>query len=49
MTGLITEFRSIPWNARGRRLGRIFTSTLIVLLLTSPAWIEGVVFKAVGQ
>jgi hypothetical protein len=49
MTGFITEFRSIPWNARGRLVGRILTGTLMVLLLTSPAWIEGVVFKAVGQ
>ena len=46
---LVDEFKTIPWNARGRRVGRILEGTLIVLALTSPAWVEGIVFKAVGQ
>lgn len=46
---LVDEFQSIPWNARGRKVGRILQGTFIVLALTSPAWVEGVVFKAVGR
>ncbi|MEY4371432.1 MAG: hypothetical protein RL219_201 [Actinomycetota bacterium] len=49
MTGLITEFRSIPWNARGRKVGRILTGTFVVLAITSPGWIEPVVFGLVGR
>lgn len=46
---LVSEFNAIPWNARGRKVGRILTGTFLLLALTSPAWIEGVVFKAVGR
>jgi hypothetical protein len=49
VTGLIAEFRAIPWNARGRKVGRILTGTFMVLAITSPGWIEPVVFGLVGR
>lgn len=49
MTALIAEFRAIPWTARGRKVGRTLTGTLIVLGLTSPGWIEPLIFGLVGR
>lgn len=46
---LIEDFNAIPWNARGRRVGRILTGTFVVLAITSPGWIEPVVFGLVGR
>jgi hypothetical protein len=49
MRALVSEFQSIPWNARGRKVGRILTGSLMLIALTSPMWVEAVVFRAVGQ
>ncbi len=49
MTGLVAEFRAIPWNARGRKVGRILTGIFVVAARTSPGWIELVVFGLVGR
>ena len=49
MTGLVAEFRAIPWNARGRKVGRILTGMFVVLAITSPGWIEPLVFGLVGR
>ncbi len=49
MTGLVAEFRAIPWNARGRKVGRILTGMFVVAAITSPGWIEPVIFGLVGQ
>ena len=46
---LVEDFNAIPWNARGRRVGRILTGTFVVLAITSPGWIEPVVFGLVGR
>jgi len=49
VNALIAEFRAIPWNARGRKVGRIITGTFVVLAITLPGWIEPVVFGLVGR
>jgi len=49
MKRLVDEFNQIPWNARGRKVGRILTGTFVVLAITSPGWIEPVVFGLVGR
>ena len=49
MNRLVDEFNQIPWNARGRKVGRILTGTFVVLAITSPGWIESVVFGLVGR
>ena len=49
VTGLVAEFRAIPWNARGRRIGRLITGTLIFVMLMAPLWIEGLVYGLVGR
>jgi hypothetical protein len=46
---LTAEFRAIPWNARGRKVGRILTGMFVVAAITSPGWIEPVIFGLVGQ
>ena len=46
---LHTEWESIPWNARGRKVGRILTGMFVVLAITSPGWIEPLVFGLVGR
>lgn len=45
----IEEFRAVPWTPRGRRVGHILAGILGVLALTSPGWIEGVVFGLIGR
>jgi len=49
MKRLVDEFNQIPWNARGRKVGRILTGTFVVLAITSPGWIEPLVFGLVGR
>lgn len=49
MNGLVAEFRAIPWNARGRKVGRILIGMFVVAAITSPGWIEPVIFGLVGQ
>lgn len=49
MTGLIAEFRAIPWNARGRRVGRLIAGTFLLVMLMAPIWIEGLVYGLVGR
>ncbi|MEY4689887.1 MAG: hypothetical protein RIT19_212 [Verrucomicrobiota bacterium] len=49
MNALIAEFRAIPWTARGRKVGRTLTGTLTVLALTSPGWIEPLIFGLIGR
>ena len=49
MNALVAEFRAISWTARGRKVGRTLTGTLIVLGLTSPGWIEPLIFGLVGR
>ena len=49
MKRLVDEFNQIPWNARGRKVGRILTGTFVVLAITLPGWIEPVVFGLVGR
>lgn len=46
---LVDEFRAIPWNARGRMVGRTLTGLFLFVVLMSPGWVEGTVFKAIGQ
>lgn len=49
MTGVIAEFRAIPWNARGRRIGRLITGTFLLVMLMAPIWIEGLVYGLAGR
>ena len=49
MKRLVDEFNQIPWNARGRKVGRILTGTFVILAITSPGWIEPLIFGMVGR
>lgn len=44
----VDEWQAIPWTPRARRIGRVLEGAFILLALTAPAWVEGVVFKLVG-
>jgi hypothetical protein len=46
---LTAEFRAIPWNARGRKVGRIVGTIAGVILLLAPAWVEPLIFGLIGR
>lgn len=49
VTGLVAEFRAIPWNARGRLVGRLIAGTFLLVMLMAPIWIEGLVYGLAGR